>query len=379
MQAPFPRMSYDDAVKKLQAKGSEIQWGSDFGSTDETLLTEDLDRPVMVDRYPAQVKAFYFQPDPDRPEVALGVDVHRPRRLRRNHRRRPAHPRSGPAAEKRLEEHKLPREAFDWYLDLRKYGTVPHAGFGMGVERFVAWMCGLEHIRETIASRACCTGRGRERTMQPATQSPSSARRSISAPDRRGVDMGPSALRVANLERAPRRARLRGRGPGQRPGRSAGERGRRPAAARAICRRSRRPARAWPTWWRRRSPAGKFPLVLGGDHSIAIGTVAGMSHHFSQAAARSIGLIWIDAHADMNTPETTPSGNVHGMPLACCIGLGPDGTDRPLRLRAQGRSRRNVVLVGLRDVDALERPQRAAVRRHAPSPCAISTSAACAP
>ena len=88
-------MSYDDAVKKLQAKGSEIQWGGDFGNTDETLLTEDLDRPVMVDRYPTAVKAFYFQPDRDRPEVALGVDFIAPEGLRRDHRRRPAHPRSG--------------------------------------------------------------------------------------------------------------------------------------------------------------------------------------------------------------------------------------------------------------------------------------------
>ena len=105
----------------------------------------------MVDRYPAQVKAFYFQPDPERPEVALGVDVLAPRRLRRN--------RSAAASaftiwtllEARLEEHNLPREAFEWYLDLRRFGSVPHAGFGMGVERSVAWMCGLEHIRETIA------------------------------------------------------------------------------------------------------------------------------------------------------------------------------------------------------------------------------------
>ena len=150
IQAPFPRMSYDDAVKKLQAKGSEIQWGGDFGGTDETLLTEDLDRPLMVDRYPAQVKAFYFEPDPERPEVALGVDVLAPEGYgeiigggQRIH--------DLDLLLKRLDEHNLPREAFDWYLDLRKFGSVPHGGFGMGVERFVAWMCGLEHIRETIA------------------------------------------------------------------------------------------------------------------------------------------------------------------------------------------------------------------------------------
>ncbi len=146
---PFPRMSYDEAVKILQAKGSEIQWGGDFGNTDETLLTEDLDRPLIVDRYPTEIKAFYFQPDEERPEVALGVDVIAPEGYgeivgggQRIH--------DLNLLEKRLAEHNLPREAFEWYLDLRRFGTVPHAGFGMGVERFVAWMCGLEHVRETI-------------------------------------------------------------------------------------------------------------------------------------------------------------------------------------------------------------------------------------
>ncbi len=150
VQAPFHRMTYDDAVAKLQAKGSEIQWGMDLGNTDETLITEDLGRPVMIDRYPSSVKAFYFQPAPNRPEVAMGVDfiategygeiigggqrIHDYDLLMR-----------------RIQEHNLPPEAFNWYLDLRKYGSVPHGGFGMGVERFVAWMCGLEHIRETIA------------------------------------------------------------------------------------------------------------------------------------------------------------------------------------------------------------------------------------
>jgi asparaginyl-tRNA synthetase len=147
--SPFPRMSYDEAVKILQAKGSEIQWGGDFGNTDETLLTEGFDRPVMVDRYPTEIKAFYFQPDPARPELALGVDVIAPEGYgeiigggQRIH--------DLALLEKRLDEHKLPREAFEWYLDLRRFGTVPHGGFGMGVERFVAWMCGLEHVRETI-------------------------------------------------------------------------------------------------------------------------------------------------------------------------------------------------------------------------------------
>jgi asparaginyl-tRNA synthetase len=149
VRAPFPRMSYDDAVKALTAKGSAIEWGGDFGNTDETLLTENLDRPVMVDRYPTEIKAFYFQPYDERPEVALGVDVIAPEGYgeiigggQRIH--------DLALLEKRLAEHQLPREAFEWYLDLRRFGSVPHGGFGMGVERFVAWMCGLEHVRETI-------------------------------------------------------------------------------------------------------------------------------------------------------------------------------------------------------------------------------------
>jgi asparaginyl-tRNA synthetase len=149
IKPPFPRMSYDDAVKILAAKGSEIKWGGDFGNTDETLLTEGSDQPIMVDRYPTEIKAFYFQPDEHRPEVALGVDVIAPEGYgeiigggQRIH--------DLALLEKRLDEHKLPREAFEWYLDVRRFGSVPHGGFGMGVERFVAWMCGVEHLRETI-------------------------------------------------------------------------------------------------------------------------------------------------------------------------------------------------------------------------------------
>ena len=150
VQAPFPRMSYDDAVKILAGKGSEITWGGDFGNTDETLLTQEFDRPVMVDRYPSEIKAFYFQPDEDNDKLALGVDVIAPEGYgeiigggQRIH--------DPDLLLRRLKEHNLPPEAFNWYMDLRKYGTVPHGGFGMGVERFVAWMCGTEHIRECIA------------------------------------------------------------------------------------------------------------------------------------------------------------------------------------------------------------------------------------
>ena len=147
---PFPRISYDDAVERLKKKGVAFEWGGDFGGTDETLLSEDFDRPVMVHRFPMAIKAFYMQPDEERPELALGVDVLAPEGYgevigggQRIH--------DYELLVKRLEEHHLPREAFEWYLDLRKYGSVPHGGFGLGIERCVGWICGLEHVRETIA------------------------------------------------------------------------------------------------------------------------------------------------------------------------------------------------------------------------------------
>jgi len=149
VKKPFPRLSYDDAVKLLREKGLSIEWGGDFGGADETALSEQFDRPVMVHRYPVAVKAFYMKPDPDRADVALGVDVLAPE----------GYGEIIGGGERladldlllhRIEEHKLPREAFEWYLDLRRYGTVPHGGFGMGIERVVAWICKLEHVRETI-------------------------------------------------------------------------------------------------------------------------------------------------------------------------------------------------------------------------------------
>jgi asparaginyl-tRNA synthetase len=146
---PFPRLAYDEAVKNLQSQGSGIQWGSDFGGGDETVLSQQFDRPVMVHRYPAQVKAFYMEPDPARPELALCVDVLAPEGYGEiiGGGQRAS---SLELLNQRIQEHRLPAEAFDWYLDLRKYGTFPHAGFGMGIERAVAWICGLEHVRETI-------------------------------------------------------------------------------------------------------------------------------------------------------------------------------------------------------------------------------------
>jgi len=155
VRTPFPRLSYDDAVKMLQeahAAGkveTRFEWGGDLGSPDETYLSSQFDRPVMVHRYPSAVKAFYMEPDPQRPELALCVDMLAPegygeiiggsQRIG-----------SYELLLKRIREHQLPEDSFKWYLDLRKYGGVPHSGFGMGIERAVAWTCGLEHVRETI-------------------------------------------------------------------------------------------------------------------------------------------------------------------------------------------------------------------------------------
>ncbi|HTS36216.1 MAG TPA: asparagine--tRNA ligase [Candidatus Solibacter sp.] len=152
---PFPRISYDDAVKNLQeghAKGAletKFEWGGDLGSPDETYLSAQFEKPVMVHRYPAKVKAFYMEPDPQRPELALCVDVLAPEgygEIIGGSQRMASHE----LLLQRIHEHGLPEEAFKWYLDLRKFGSVPHGGFGMGIERAVAWICGLEHVRETI-------------------------------------------------------------------------------------------------------------------------------------------------------------------------------------------------------------------------------------
>jgi len=149
VKKPFPRITYDEAVKVLQAAGNPIQWGDDFGGDEETILCSQYDRPVMVHRYPADLKAFYFKHDPQNPKLALGVDVLAPEgygEIIGGGQREEDYE----TLVRRIQEHNLPVEAFDWYLDLRKWGSVPHAGFGLGVERTVAWMCGLHHVRETI-------------------------------------------------------------------------------------------------------------------------------------------------------------------------------------------------------------------------------------
>jgi asparaginyl-tRNA synthetase len=147
--APFPRISYDEAVSLLQKKGNPIQPGDDFGGDEETMLSNEFDRPVIVHRYPRAIKAFYMQNDPARPDLALCMDVLAPEGYgeiigggQRIHEQ--------DKLLARIQEHKLPEEAFRWYVDLRRYGSVPHAGFGMGIERVIAWICGLDHVRETI-------------------------------------------------------------------------------------------------------------------------------------------------------------------------------------------------------------------------------------
>jgi asparaginyl-tRNA synthetase len=149
VKTPFPRVSYDEAVRILHGKGLPFEWGNDLGGTDETVLSDQFDRPVAVHRYPAAVKAFYMKPDPERPELALCVDVLAPegygeiigggQRLD-----------DLDLLLQRIRENNLPQEAFEWYLDLRRFGSVPHSGFGMGIERVVAWICGLDHLREAI-------------------------------------------------------------------------------------------------------------------------------------------------------------------------------------------------------------------------------------
>jgi asparaginyl-tRNA synthetase len=146
---PFPRITYDEAIQILQKNGNPAKWGDDFGGDEETILSSTYDRPVMVHRYPAAIKAFYMEPDAQRPDLALGFDMLAPEGYGEiiGGGQRIA---DYDLLLKRLRASGLPEEAFSWYLDLRRYGSVPHAGFGMGLERTVAWICGTEHIREVI-------------------------------------------------------------------------------------------------------------------------------------------------------------------------------------------------------------------------------------
>ncbi|MGQ9470430.1 MAG: asparagine--tRNA ligase [Candidatus Aminicenantales bacterium] len=149
IQKPFPRLTYEDTVKLLQEKGSSMEYGDDFGAPEETLLSQVFDQPLCVTHFPAKIKAFYMQPDENRPDLALGVDIMASEGYgeivgggQRIH--------DYNLLLRRVKEFNLPRQAYEWYLDLRRYGSVPHAGFGLGLERTVAWICQLKHIREAI-------------------------------------------------------------------------------------------------------------------------------------------------------------------------------------------------------------------------------------
>ena len=146
---PFPRITYEEALAIVKKSGKEIEFGADFGGEDETIISQEFDRPVMIHRYPAEIKAFYMYRDPQDSRLAMGVDVIAPEGYgeiigggQREH--------DIAKVEAAITEHGLPREAFSWYLDLRRYGSVPHGGFGLGLERTVAWLCGLKHVREAI-------------------------------------------------------------------------------------------------------------------------------------------------------------------------------------------------------------------------------------
>ena len=149
IKKPFPRITYDEAIQILKDAGKEIEWGDDFGGDEETVISEKFDRPVMIHRYPAESKAFYMKQDPENPKLALCVDVIAPEgygeMIGGGQREEDLDVLLG-----KIKEHNLPVEAFEWYLDLRKYGSVPHSGFGLGIERTVSWLCGLHHVRETI-------------------------------------------------------------------------------------------------------------------------------------------------------------------------------------------------------------------------------------
>jgi asparaginyl-tRNA synthetase len=149
VKAPFPRITYDEAVKMLKDNGFEFEWGNDFGAPDETFIAEQFEKPVFVEKFPVKIKAFYMEPDPENSDVILGADLLAPEGYgeiiggsQRIH--------DYDLLLRKIKEEGLPLEDYQWYLDLRRYGSVPHSGFGLGLERTVAWICGIDHIRETI-------------------------------------------------------------------------------------------------------------------------------------------------------------------------------------------------------------------------------------
>jgi len=149
VKKPFPRVTYEEILPLLKEKGSKIEWGDDLGAREETFLSEIYDTPICVTHFPASIKAFYMQPDDERPDLVLGIDVFASEGFgelvgggQRIH--------DLSLLEKKIKEHNLPREAYEWYVDLRRYGSVPHSGFGLGLERTLSWICKIKHIREAI-------------------------------------------------------------------------------------------------------------------------------------------------------------------------------------------------------------------------------------
>ena len=149
VKKPFPRLTYEEALQMIKKKGSKMEWGDDFGAPDETMISEFFEKPINITHFPLSAKAFYMEPDPERPDLALCIDMLASEGYgeiigggQRIH--------DLSLLEQRIKEHKLPEEAYEWYLDLRKYGSTPHSGFGLGIERTLSWLCKIKHIRETI-------------------------------------------------------------------------------------------------------------------------------------------------------------------------------------------------------------------------------------
>ena len=359
---PFPRISYDDAIKVLQKAGNPAKWGDDFGGDEETIISKEFDKPVIIHRYPAAMKAFYMATDAERPELSLKLRHDRSRRLWRNHRRRrtPGGLRNAGQAPARAQSARrifsvVSRSAPLWQRAARRLRPGPRTHRRMDL-RNGAHPRG-DSLPSDAVSRLSLTVPSPESGAAKAQNMPEKIR-IIGVPmdlgaSRRGVDMGPSALRVAGLTVAPEATRPAGGRhrqcacvpqPEEQP---YGEK-----RARYLDEISEA-CKGLADAVKKTLDEDLIPLVLGGDHSIAVGTTAGAAAHFNKNSKR-IGVIWLDAHGDMNTPDSSPSGNVHGMPLASIMGYGPPELTELGGIKPMVEPR-NVALVGIRDLDSKER------------------------
>ena len=343
---PFPRISYDEAIEVLQKAGNPAKWGDDFGGDEETILSKEFDKPVIIHRYPAAMKAFYMATDPARPELALSFDMIAPegygeiigggerqssydtlvRRIREQQSAGGIVPVvSRPAALRQRSARGLrPGPRTHGRMDLRnrahpRSDPLPtHAVSRLSLvalRRSGARQQNSSTWPKKSASSAC------RWTSAPAAAASIWARRRC-------------ALRACSRASSSSAARWRTSATSPSGSRKSSTTARR---TRSISTKSRRPARASRRSSARRSMRIMLPLVLGGDHSIAVGTAAGVAAHFHKDSKR-IGLIWLDAHGDMNTPDTSPSGNVHGMPLASIMGYGPPELTGLAPAKADGRA-----------------------------------------